>query len=196
MKRILLIVDPQNDFITGPLTVKGAKEKMMKLADYIEDEGCKYDYICVTLDSHPENHCSFKENGGIWPTHCIYNTNGWDIPEYLDDALNLSGKLVGYYHKGTESDQEEYSIFDNEDDGFTLYTQIKELMRGDDVFIDVCGIAGDYCVLETIKGLRKYIGDNYICVLTEYTASIDGGEKLMNYIKDNNINYAYLHSIN
>lgn len=32
MKRVLLIVDPQNDFITGSLAVEGAKEKMMKLA--------------------------------------------------------------------------------------------------------------------------------------------------------------------
>ena len=191
MKKILLIVDPQNDFITGTLAVKGAKEKMMKLADYItSDAHPQYDYICVTLDSHPENHTSFKENGGIWPTHCVYNTNGWDIPEYLDDALNLSGKLVDYYHKGTESNREEYSIFDSED-GYVLSEQITDLIKEYDVYIDICGIAGDYCVLETLKGLRRIIGDQYIQVLTQYTASIDGGEKLMNYIKDNSINYVY-----
>lgn len=191
MKRILLIVDPQNDFITGTLLVKGAKEKMMKLADYIiSGAHPQYDYICVTMDSHPEDHCSFKENGGIWPMHCVYDTNGWDIPEYLDDALNLSGKLVNYCHKGTEADQEEYSIFDSED-GNTLSEQIADLIKGHDVYIDICGIAGDYCVLETLKGLRKIIGDRYIRVLTQYTASIDGGEKLMNYIKDNSINYVY-----
>jgi nicotinamidase/pyrazinamidase len=191
MKRILLIVDPQNDFITGPLIVKEAKEKMMKLADYIiSGAHPQYDYICVTMDSHPEDHCSFKENGGIWPMHCVYNTNGWDTPEYLDDALNLSGKLVNYYHKGLESDREEYSIFDSED-GNTLSEQIADLIKGHDVYIDICGIAGDYCVLETLKGLRKIIGDRYIRVLTQYTASIDGSEKLMNYIKDNSINYVY-----
>ena len=38
MKSILLIVDPQNDFITGSLAVEGAKEKMMKLADYINGD--------------------------------------------------------------------------------------------------------------------------------------------------------------
>lgn len=43
MKKILLIVDPQNDFITGSLAVKGAKEKMVKLAEHIEDDGCKYE---------------------------------------------------------------------------------------------------------------------------------------------------------
>lgn len=189
MEKILLIVDPQNDFITGTLAVEGAKEKMMKLAEYIKDKGFDYDYICVTLDSHPENHVSFKENDGIWPKHCIINTNGWNIPEYLDDAMQYvgAGKEIyfGYYHKGTESNREEYSIFDNADDGFTLYTQIRGLMCQKDVYIDVCGIAGDYCVLETIKSLRKFMGDKYINVLTEYTASIDGGEKLMNYLDNN-----------
>lgn len=195
MKKILLIVDPQNDFITGTLAVKGAKEKMMKLADYIiSNAHPQYDYICVTLDSHPENHTSFKENGGIWPKHCVIDTNGWNIPEYLEDAMQFvgAGKKIyfGYYHKGTESDQEEYSIFDSED-GNTLSEQIADLIKGHDVYIDICGIAGDYCVLETLKGLRKIIGDRYIRVLTQYTASIDGGEKLMNYIKDNSINYVY-----
>lgn len=195
MKKILLIVDPQNDFITGTLAVKGAKEKMMKLADYIiSDAHPQYDYICVTLDSHPENHISFKENGGIWPKHCVVDTNGWNIPEYLEDAMQFvgAGKKIyfGYYHKGTEADQEEYSIFDSED-GNTLSEQIADLIKGHDVYIDICGIAGDYCVLETLKGLRKIIGDRYIRVLTQYTASIDGGEKLMNYIKDNSINYVY-----
>lgn len=193
MKRILLIVDPQNDFITGTLAVPGAKEKMQKLANYIKDERCKYDYICVTLDSHPEDHCSFKENGGIWPKHCVVDTNGWNIPEYLDDAIQFvgAGKKIyfGYYHKGTEPDIEEYSIFDNAEDGFTLSRLIVTLFKEDFLDIHICGIAGDYCVLETLKGLRKFIGDIYIKILTEYIASIDEGEKLLNYIKENELNY-------
>lgn len=193
MYRILLIVDPQNDFITGTLAVEGAKEKMMKLAEYIKNEGYKYDSICITLDSHPEDHCSFKDNGGIWPKHCVIYTEGWNIPEYLDDAMQYvgAGKKIyfGYYHKGTEPDKEEYSIFDNTEDGYTLASQIIDLFKQDNLYIDVCGIAGDYCVLESLKGLRRIIGDMCIHVLTQYTASIDSGEKLINYLKENNISY-------
>lgn len=187
MKNILLIVDPQNDFITGTLAVEGAKEKMMKLADYINGDHPSYDYVCVTMDTHPIDHCSFKVNGGIWPAHCVFETNGWNIPEYLNEALE-NANFVSCYHKGTEVDKEEYSIFDNERDGFMLRTQIKELARQEDVYIDVCGIAGDYCVLETLKGLRKFIGDSYINILWDYTASIDGGVKLFDYAKLNEIN--------
>lgn len=185
MKHILLIVDPQNDFITGTLAVPGAKEKMMKLADYIKTN--VYDYICVTLDSHLNDHTSFKENGGIWPSHCIAYTNGWDIPEYLEVALG--GMLTTYYHKGTDPTKEEYSIFDNEYDGNILVNQLTDLFREGNIYIDVCGIAGDFCVLETIKGLRKIIGDQYITVLVNYTASIDGGIKLCDYLESNKIQY-------
>lgn len=194
MKKILLIVDPQNDFITGSLAVEGAKERMMKLAEYLKRLGHKYDAVCVTMDSHPNDHCSFKYNGGIWPKHCVLYTKGWNIPEYLDDSLmhfsNWSGKPVMYYYKGTNSNIEEYSIFANMEDGLKLCNHIKDMFKEyESVDIDVCGIAGDYCVLETLKGLRKFVGDDYITVLTDYTASIDGGEKLINYLNENEISY-------
>ena len=91
MKRILLIVDPQNDFITGTLAVPEAKEKMMKLSEYIKTWKHVYDHVCVTLDTHPEDHISFVENGGIWPKHCVACTNGWEIPEY--SSLSVTSPL-------------------------------------------------------------------------------------------------------
>lgn len=187
LTKILLIVDPQNDFITGTLAVKGAKEKMMNLSEYIHENGIDYNWICITIDSHPEDHCSFVENNGIWPKHCVLYSNGWHDPEYLNESLG--GLPVLYYHKGTESDKEEYSIFDNTEDGQILINHISELVDKGGVSVDICGIAGDYCVLETLKGLMQHVSPRYIKVLTQYTASIDGGEKLMNFIKENNLNY-------
>lgn len=193
MKKILLIIDPQNDFITGSLAVPGARERMVKLADYIKEHGNEYSQICITMDTHPDDHCSFKENGGIWPSHCVIYTAGWNLPEYLDHALcefsNWSGKLYSYYHKGTHSNKEEYSIFDNEQDGNSLTNLIIDTFREGYLDIDICGIAGDYCVLESLKGLRKIVGDMCIRVLTEYTVSIDGGDKLSAYLRENEISY-------
>jgi nicotinamidase/pyrazinamidase len=186
MKNILLIIDPQNDFITGTLSVQGAKEKMAKLAAYIDEVGHEYDGICVTMDTHPIDHCSFTTMDGQWPVHCVKETNGWRIPEVLSEVLKP--RRVGFYFKGTNPDFEEYSIFDNPDDGELLATFIKTLQNDDDeVYIDVCGIAGDYCVLETLIGLRDLISDDRISVLTEFTASIDGGDALDNFLQLNNI---------
>lgn len=195
MKNILLIVDPQNDFITGTLPVSGAKEKMHKLADYINNKGDMYDYICVTTDSHPKDHSSFKANGGMWPEHCVVHTTGWDLPHYLVEVLRKFD--VTYYNKGDVQDREEYSIFDNEEDGYVLARQIRDIIKEDeDTFVDVCGIAGDYCVLETLKGLCQIMGNDHISVLTEFTASIDGGEKLNSFIEENNLGFIIDSSLN
>ena len=87
MKKVLVIVDPQNDFITGSLAVKTASEKMNALVEHLWET--KYDAIFVTLDSHPENHCSFECNGGQWPVHCVPMYEGWDVPEDLDKILGM-----------------------------------------------------------------------------------------------------------
>lgn len=188
MKNILLIVDPQNDFITGTLAVPGAKEKMMKLSDYIRDFKNEYDCIFVTLDTHPLEHCSFKENGGIWPSHCVFLTNGWHMPEYLAEACD--GESFFVYNKGEHWDKEEYSIFQNEMCGKVLTQQLQFFQNQDaDTYVDVCGIAGDYCVLETIKGLKDIINPEHINVLMDLVASIDGGEKLTEFLDNNGINY-------
>ena len=190
---MLLIVDPQNDFITGTLTVKGAKAAMSKLAAFITNRGTEYDIISVTLDSHPDNHCSFIENGGIWPKHCILHTSGWGFPEYLDDAIKelnqiKSDIVFNLYLKGTECDKEEYSIFDNAKDGDLLKKDILRYLQNDsEMYIDVCGIAGDYCVLETLKGLKDIIDISQITILEPYTASIDGGKSLKSFAEENKI---------
>ena len=182
MKKVLVIVDPQNDFIYGSLAVEGAVEKMVALSKHLKNT--EYDEIFVTLDSHPENHCSFVNNGGQWPIHCIAMTDGWDVPEYLESKLSNAK----WFHKGNDSDVEEYSILQNDEDGYRFRVWLEELDVQDGLEIYICGIAGDYCVLETLKGLNQLF-DN-ITVLSDYTASIDGGEKLREYIfKNPNINY-------
>ena len=188
MKKVLVIVDPQNDFITGSLAVKGAKEKMEKLTEYLSNN--LYNEVMITMDTHPSDHCSFVENGGQWPTHCVTLSNGWDIPEYLENLLDMYSMLedvnVTYWSKGVEACKEEYSILENEDDGYDFRVYLEELDIQESIEIHLCGIAGDYCVLETLKGLNKLF-DN-ITVLSDYTASIDGGVALNEYIsKHSNI---------
>ena len=186
MKRILLIVDPQNDFINGSLAVAEAEAKMQALASYIATNAERYQAIFVTMDSHPANHCSFADNGGIWPPHCVLHTPGWDTPAYLDEALAQSQAIVLRYYKGTDAAKEEYSIFDNPSDGEVLARHISEAIAND-ATIDICGIAGDYCVLETLQGLRKFVADEHIRVLTDFTASIDGGDALNSYLGSSQI---------
>src|SRR5690554_7954855 len=73
----LLIVDVQNDFCQGgSLAIAGADAIIPVLNDWIDaaiDAGI---LIFVTRDWHPVGHVSFKQHGGIWPVHCVQDTEG------------------------------------------------------------------------------------------------------------------------
>lgn len=110
MNKILLIVDPQIDFISGSLAVEGAKEKMDALANALLNDDIDCDCVMVTKDCHPSNHCSFKENGGQWLIHCVIGTTGSCIYTPLWSVLNKYN--VNIFTKGNNPDKEEYSVFD------------------------------------------------------------------------------------
>ena len=190
-EKFLIIVDPQNDFIEGgSLPVSGARSAMQQLAEFIKNSSAEFSTIFVTQDSHPENHCSFSSNGGIWPVHCVRDSSGFEVFPQLQEVLSgLSN--VEYCRKGTDSGVEQYSIFSYSDgeitnpDGRKIISAIE---KASSPTIVVCGIAGDVCVMNTLNDLvqiRK--SAEGISVATNFTASIDGGEKLNAFCNENNI---------
>jgi len=155
MDKILLIVDPQVDFISGSLAVEGAKEKMDALASALQNGEIDCDYVMVTKDFHPSNHCSFKENGGQWPPHCVKGTTGSCIYAPLWSVIcNYAyRKDTDIFIKGDSPDKEEYSIFDNLESLSVISDILLDFESDPDNEIRVVGIAGDYCVHETICDL-------------------------------------------
>jgi nicotinamidase/pyrazinamidase len=73
----LIVVDLQNDFLPGgALAVPHGEEVIAPLNHYIAAFAARGLPVFATRDWHPLNHCSFKENGGPWPVHCVQNTPG------------------------------------------------------------------------------------------------------------------------
>jgi nicotinamidase/pyrazinamidase len=194
-KSILIIVDAQYDFINGSLAVNGAQEKMDALAEYLKKVGSEYyDNIIMTADWHPKNHMSFKENGGQWPSHCVQGTEGASIYKPLMIAANTNQNVFLLF-KGKNKDKEEYSALQDENSKYVAMSIITRyyLVPSDDtkVTIDICGIAGDYCVLETTKDLISALSDykerkTRINVLLDYTASISSDAKLKELVESYN----------
>ena len=179
MNRMLMIVDPQMDFISGTLPVRDADRIMNALAGYITDSDGRYACKVVTVDWHPYKHCSFIENGGQWPMHCVQHTVGAALyPALLRPLYGTSGE-VRIVRKGDKKGTEEYSIFRNA----VSARQIERMIQRLDIeCIDLCGIAGDVCVLDTLKdGIRAY-GPEMFNVLGNFCASIDGGTALHSFL--------------
>lgn len=171
-KKLLLIIDPQIDFISGSLAVEGATDSMVELSKYVATHANDYLMIAITQDWHPTDHCSFKEQGGIWPSHCVAKTEGSEIFQPILDAITLP---TTFLHKGDVKDKEEYSVMDNEKSSKILIDIINILHPKE---IDVCGIALDYCVLESVKGLMKN-GVANINLLSNFTPSIGNKEETL-----------------
>jgi nicotinamidase/pyrazinamidase len=141
----LLIIDVQNDFcLGGALAVPNGNEVIPVLNQYIQKFLNVPAPIFATRDNHPQNHFSFKENGGPWPAHCIQGTRGVEI--HSDLALPYSAQIV---NTGFEFNKEGYSGFE----GTKLERMLKSL-RIKRLFIG--GLATDYCVKHTVlDGLKN-----------------------------------------
>lgn len=183
--KLLLIIDPQIDFISGTLPVPGAETAMDALAQYIRAHGDDYSLIVVTADRHPMRHCSFESEGGEWPRHCVADTVGAAIwPRIMDELLGMPDKVV-VLHKGEDAGWEEYSIFKNRQASETIMRIIKADEIGQ---IDICGLAGDVCVADSIRDFLALKLPQTINILTDFSPSIDGGETLdsiNSYLIDN-----------
>ena len=186
---LLIIVDPQIDFTTGSLATKNGPAAMDYLAKALDQGAWKnYSWIIVTQDAHPTNHCSFVEQGGVFPPHCVEGTEGMDVYPALQEVLNsLTASIpnIHYMHKGNLAEKEEFSIFQNEQSGEKLRVTIEDFgFEG----IDVCGIATDYCVYETVKDLIAFYPAKQVRVVTNCLAAVDDNDtKLADLMKENGI---------
>lgn len=164
---------------------------MDALASALQNGEIDCDYIMVTKDFHPSNHCSFKENGGQWPPHCVKGTAGSCVYAPLWSVINNYAyrKDTDIFIKGDSPDKEEYSIFDNLESLSVISDILLDFESDPDNEIRVVGVAGDYCVYETICSLIAMGYADNIIVDTKYIASIDGGDKLVELIKEYNLKW-------
>lgn len=180
---VLIIVDPQYDFVIGNLSIKGSRKTIDHIASFIEQNDINKCYI--TVDWHPYDHCSFKSEGGELLRHCVKYTYGASIIYSIISALGEKKITPDVIRKGEY--HEEYTAFTNlgltDIFGEKLWEIEKSSCRfnilipeNEDVVI--CGLND---VLETIKSL---IDLNPIIML-DGIASID--DKLNNYIQENNL---------
>lgn len=185
----LIIVDCQNDFITGTMAVKGARNAVDEIKKFIKRNVNEIDKILFTIDWHPYNHCSFKRYGGVWPHHCIQYTPGACIePKLLKyvQSLDINYEVC---EKGKYEDIEEYGAFNEIEyvsDSLNSKFYFDSLYSADaNTDFVICGIAGDFCVKETIKNLmEEEISPK---VFMSGVVSIDGGKSFSDFVKDNHI---------
>lgn len=161
---ILLVVDVQNDFVTGSLAVPNAGE----IIPIIDKNIPKFNSTIYSMDAHKEDHPSFKAQGGPWPEHCVINSPGY----MLHDDLTLWKKRTIIVHKGLE--EEAYSAFAGHIVG-SNNEPIEEFLKTYGARrLFVCGLATDYCVKATVlDALKLFEGEVYVLLDAIRAVNID-----------------------
>ena len=155
----LVVVDMLYDFIDGSLACQNAEQAVAETLKFIDTQtkgqgGEDHEIldtfpILFVRDHHPADHSSFKEQGGIWPSHCVAGTHGGDIHETLQPYA--CEELT--FDKGCDKATEQYSGFEGVNEAGQSLGEILELLDTEEVY--VCGIATEYCVRNTCEDLLK-----------------------------------------
>lgn len=84
MKKTLIVVDMQNDFIDGSLGTKEAQAIVDNVRAKIQSYYERGDEIIFTRDTHTENYLNTNEGRNLPVEHCIQGTEGWKIADGLE----------------------------------------------------------------------------------------------------------------
>lgn len=185
----LVVVDCQYDFCNpaGTLYVSGAETAVNHILHFINThEGLAE--VIFTVDWHQAKDASFTSQGGPWPPHCIAFAKGSQIDDRLVQACLDREIPYRVIRKGEVIETEEYGAFQHieklPDGSFRLSTMTDEVTCAGHRMV-ICGVAGDYCVLETLRNLLN--GGLVVDVFARGIASIDDGSKLNSFVREQNL---------
>jgi nicotinamidase/pyrazinamidase len=152
----LLIVDVQKDFCCGgSLAVPGGDEIVPVLNGYIAEFSRRNLPVFASRDWHPAETAHFTAQGGMWPPHCVQDTEG---AEFHSD-LALSGHTV-VLSKGMDPGADGYTAFESADSSGRDFESVLRSRGIDTLFIG--GLATDYCVKHSVvdaltRGFTVYL---------------------------------------
>lgn len=160
MKKVLIVVDMQNDFVDGSLgskeataIVKGAAERIRRF------EG----QIIVTYDTHQKNYPETREGRYLPVAHCIEGTEGWQLNADIEAAL--AGKEVIRLSKPTFGSVEMVDLFRN-------FCEEQGSEQGEGIEAELLGLCTDICVVSNAMLLKAYFPEMEINVDADCCAGV------------------------
>ena len=152
MKKLLVVIDMQNDFLTGVLGSETASSILPNVINKIKQYKNTGDTIVFTKDTHSDNYLQTKEGENLPIPHCMYESKGWEFPDELlphtKDCLcffkpSFGSTALGEFVKETHFDQ-----------------------------IEVIGVCTDICVITNTLLLKSFSPESEIIVDSSCCAGV------------------------
>ena len=145
MRKILIVVDMQNDFIDGalgtPEAVAIVENVKAKIRSYPPED------IIATMDTHAPEYLSTQEGRNLPVVHCVRGTEGWEIRP--DIAELLTGAKI--YEKPTFGSTK-------------LAEDLKALSEQEEIELELIGLCTDICVVSNALLLKASMPEGSISV--------------------------------
>ena len=153
MRKLLLVIDMQKDFIDGALGTPEAAA----IVDRVTEEIGKYppENVFATRDTHPENYLETQEGRNLPVVHCVKGTAGWTLNEKVAAAL-----------EGAE-------IIDKPTFGsVVLAERLAEMAREEDLEITLVGLCTDICVVSNALLVKAFLPETPVRVIAAACAGV------------------------
>ncbi len=144
MKKLLVVVDMQRDFVTGSLGTEEARAIVPRVRELV----AAAEEVVFTADTHGENYLETQEGRRLPVPHCIAGTEGWEI---LPEVYRAGAKIFEKPSFGSEA----------------LASYVKEGGYGEIVF---CGVCTDICVVSNALLVKAALPEAEVRVVSSACA--------------------------
>lgn len=169
VKRALLVVDMQNDFMPGGALAAPEGDQIVPLVNDLMDQ---FETVVASKDYHPEETVHFQK----WPKHCVQGTKGAQFHPDLSVK-----KINQVFYKGTGNADDGYSAFEATNKDLKKYLKdlkVKELY--------LVGLTTEYCVKESAIDAARSKFNTFVIsdAIAPVRAEEDGPERAMRAMGD------------
>ena len=153
MRKILVVIDMQNDFIDAALGTKEA----VAIVDAVKEKIMSYPAadVIATMDTHGENYMETQEGQNLPVMHCIKGTDGWQIQPDIAELL----KEATIYEKPTFG-------------SIKLAEDLKALAEKEEIELELVGLCTDICVVSNALLLKAAMPEVRISVDSSCCAGV------------------------
>lgn len=143
MKKAIVVVDMQKDFIDGALGTKEAQEMLPRMEAKLSAAQAAGTKLVFTMDTHGEDYLATQEGRRLPVPHCIRGTEGWEIAASLQPFVRTAAAVV------------EKPAFGS--------TELPALLEDCDE-IELVGLCTDICVISNALVLKAFSPEKKISV--------------------------------
>lgn len=145
MRKILIVVDMQKDFVDGALGTAEAVAIVPAVVEKIKEY--KKEDIFVTRDTHQKDYLSTQEGRNLPVEHCIEGTPGWELDSKVAEAVS-GASVVNKPTFGSTA----------------LVDMVKKIAEKEDISIELIGLCTDICVVSNALLLKAAMPEVEISV--------------------------------